>query len=66
MLDAATGQFAAASKQLDEAAKLDADDPAIAEARSQINQQERIDPLVFNKVLLQGAASQFFKVQHIR
>jgi hypothetical protein len=51
LIAAKQGRFAVARRQLAAAARLDADDPLIAEARSLVDRRRRIDPYRFNAKL---------------
>ncbi|MGH2856641.1 MAG: O-antigen ligase family protein [Solirubrobacteraceae bacterium] len=57
LIDAHLGHTAAALNELEKAARLDVDDPLIAEARARIATGDRIDPVAFNRLVLQEGAS---------
>jgi Flp pilus assembly protein TadD len=66
LLDAEEGSFAVALQELDKAAKLDVDDPLIAQARTMMEHRQRIDPVEFNQGLDQGPQASFFAPQNIK
>lgn len=66
LLDSGSGHYALALSELDRAAKLDVDDPLIAEARTLINRHQPVDPVKFNQLMQQGPNASLFKTQNIR
>jgi hypothetical protein len=66
LLDAQAGRFSAASNQLNAAARLDVDDPVIAQATNVVGHRERVDPERFNQILLQGAEADVFGQSNIK
>jgi tetratricopeptide (TPR) repeat protein len=66
LLDAKGGHFPAALDELQRAAKLDADDPVIVQARDLIDHRQRIDPVQFNQLFFQGANTSLFKPQNLK
>lgn len=53
LIDAHTGRFKPALRQIDAAIRLDADDPLMEQARQTIIGHHRIDPYSFNRQVLQ-------------
>jgi O-Antigen ligase len=66
LIAAHQGRFAAAHRQLAAAARLDVDDPLIADARSLINRRRRINPYSFNAKLEREGNSSATTQQIIR
>lgn len=67
LLDAEGRQFAAAAAELRAAARLDADDPVIAQAAAKVRQRQPIDPVSFNQLLFTaGAQSAIFRPENIK
>jgi hypothetical protein len=66
LLDSGSGHYALARSELDRAAKLDVDDPLIAEARTLIMRHQPIDPVKFNQLMQQGPNASLFKTQNIK
>ncbi len=66
LIAAKQGRFAVARQQLAAAARLDADDPLIADARSLIDRRRRIDPYTFNAMLEHEGNSSATTQQTIR
>jgi O-Antigen ligase len=57
LIDAAAGRFAAAQRELAVVTRLDANDPLVQEARQLVAERRRIDPISFNRQVLQEGAS---------
>jgi hypothetical protein len=66
LLDARTGQFAAAAGELGRAAALDADDPVIERAKDLVHEHHRVNPRQFNVLLLQGPEASIYGREQIR
>lgn len=65
VIDAHEGRFQAASSELNAAAKLDADDPVLSDARDEVRERKRIQPAQFDQQLTGGAEAELFAPQGI-
>jgi O-Antigen ligase len=66
LIDSNSGHYALALSEVDQAAKLDVDDPLISEARTLIVRHQAIDPVKFNQLTQQGPNASLFKTQNIK
>jgi Flp pilus assembly protein TadD len=66
VIDAQAGRFERAANELSKAAKLDVDDPVIAQAQTMIARRRRIDPVHFNLLFTQGTNASLFAPENIK
>lgn len=66
LIDAHAGQFQSAVRELDAASRLDVDDPILADAREQITERKRIQPVSFDNQLTGGVQAELFAPQGIK